>query len=99
MTDDIRQSLTRLEQTSTADLKAAEGELTTLLTALRKEVEAQTGVLNNADSTHPAYNAAASDLVGLLQLTQAAVDAKAEVGKLTTAAGKAIQRVLKKAPK
>jgi hypothetical protein len=99
MTDDIRQSLTRLEQIAAADLKATEEELTTLLVALRKEVEAQTGVLNSADSTHPAYNAAASDLVGLLQLTQAVVDAKTEVGKLTTAAGKAVQRVLKKAPK
>jgi hypothetical protein len=99
MTDDIRQSLARLEQVPPADLNAAEGELTTLLTALRKEVETQTGVLNSADSTHPAYSTAASDLVGLLQLTQAAVDAKTEVGKVATAAGKAVQRVLKKIPK
>jgi hypothetical protein len=99
MTDDIRQSLTRLEQVPPTDLKPAEGELTTLLAALRKEVETQTNVLNSADSTHPAYSAAASDLVALLQLTQAAVDAKAEVGKLAIAAGKAMQRVLKKVPK
>ena len=99
MTDDIRQSLARLERVPPADLNAAGGELTILLTALRNEVEAQTGVLNGADSTHPAYSAAASDLVGLLQLTQTAVDAKTEVGKLATAAGRTVQKVLKKAPK
>jgi hypothetical protein len=36
--------------------------------------------------------------VGLLQLTQAAVDAKTEAGKLATAASKSVGRVLKKAP-
>ena len=90
MNNDIRESLARLEQISARRSEGGRGELTTLLTALRKEVEAQTGVLNTADSTHPAYSAAASDLVGLLQLTQAAVDAKTELGKLTAAAGKAV---------
>ena len=99
MTDDIRQSLSRLGQVNPADLDAASAELTSLVTALLTEVETRTGVVNTADSTDPAYSAAASDLVGLLQLTQAAVDAKTEVGKLTAAAGKAVQRVLKKAPK
>jgi hypothetical protein len=99
MTNDIRESLARLKQLRITDLGATDDELTILVTALRKEVETQTGVVNTADSINPAYTAAASDLVGLLQLSQAAVDAKAELGKLAGAAGKAIGRVLKKAPK
>ena len=99
MNNDIRESLARLGQTRLADLDATDNELTVLLSALRKEVEAQTGALNSADSTDPAYSAAANDLVGLLQLSQAAVDSKTELGKLATAANKAVQRVLKKAPK
>ena len=63
MTDDIRQSLSRLGQINPADLDAA------------------------------------SDLVGLLQLTQTAVDSRAELSKLAGAASKAVGRVLKKAPK
>jgi hypothetical protein len=99
MTTDIRQSLSRLGQINPADLDAASAELTALVTALRKEVETRTGVVNTADSTDPAYSAAASDLMGLLQLTQAAVDSRAELGKLAGAASKAVGRVLKKAPK
>jgi len=99
VTDDIRQSLSRLGQANPADLDAASAELTALLATLRKEVENRTGVVNTADSTDPAYGAAASDLVGLLQLTQAAVDSRTELGKLASAASKAVGRVLKKAPK
>jgi len=99
MNSDIRESLVRLKQLRIADLAATDDELAILVTALRKEVETQTGVVNTADSTDPAYSTAASDLVGLLQLTQVAVDAKTELGKLTTAAGKIVSRVLKKAPK
>ena len=99
MNNDIRQSLSRLGQINPADLDTASAELTTLLAALRKEVETKTSVVNAADSTDPAYSAAASDLVGLLQLTQAAVDSRAELGKLASAASKAVGRVLKKAPK
>ena len=99
MNSDIRESLVRLKQLRIADLAATDDELAILVTALRKEVETQTGVVNTADSTDPAYSTAASDLVGLLQLTQVAVDAKTELGKLAVAAGKAVGRVLKKAPK
>ena len=99
MNSDIRESLGRLGQVRIADLAGIDNELTILLTALRKEVETQTSVVNTADSTDPAYSTAAADLVGLLQLTQAAVDAKNELGKLAAAAGKAVSRVLKKAPK
>ena len=99
MTDDIRQSLARLEQIRLADLAAADSELTVLLTTLHKEVETRTNVLNTTDSTAPAYNTASSDLVGLLQLTKAVVDTKTELGKLALAAGKALQRVFKKATK
>ena len=99
MNSDIRESLARLKQLRIADLAATDNELTVLVTALRKEVETQTGVVNSADSTDPAYSTAASDLVGLLQLTQAAVDAKTELGKLAAAASKAVGRVLKKEPK
>lgn len=96
--NDIRESLSRLGQINPADLGAASTELTTLLAELRKEVETQTNVVNAADSADPAYSSAASDLVGLLQLTQVAVDSKTELGKLAMAAGKAMSRVLKKAP-
>ncbi len=99
MNNDIRESLARLETVPPTDLTAAGEELTTLLAALRTEVETQTGVLNAADSTHPTYSTAANDLVGLLQLTQAAAASRTELGKLATAAGKAVQRVLKKTPK
>ena len=99
MNNDIRESLTRLEQIKAADLGGTDHELATLQTALRKEVEAQTGVVNATDSSDPIYSTAASDLVGLLQLTQAAADARAELTKLVYSAGKAISRVLKKAPK
>ena len=99
MNNDIRESLTRLAQLNVPDLTGTGDELETLLAALRKEVEAKTAVVNTADASDPAYNAAASDVVILLQLTQGAVDAKAELGKLELAAGKAVSRVLKKAPK
>ena len=99
MNNDIRESLTRLGQLKVPDLTGTSDELETLLAALRKEVEAKTAVVNTADASDPAYNAAASNVVMLLQLTQTAVDAKAELGKLMLAAGKAVSRVLKKAPK
>jgi len=99
MNNDIRESLSRLERLNAADLDTASAELTTLLGALRKEVETQTSVVNAADSTDPAYSTAASNLVGLLQLTQAAVDSRTELGKLANAASKAVGRVFKKTPK
>jgi len=99
VTDNIRQSLNRLGQINPADLDTASAELTSLVTALRKEVETRTGMVNTADLTDPAYSTAASDLVGLLQLTQAAVDGRTELGKLACAASTAVGRVLKKAPK
>ncbi len=99
MNSDIRESLDRLGQVPSTDLAGIDNELTTLLTALRKEVENQTGVVNTADSTDPAYSAAASDLVVLLQLSQAAADSKAELSRLAVSAGKAVGRVTKKAPK
>ena len=99
MNADIRESLGRLGQVPAADLAGIDRELTTLLAALRKEVETQTSVVNTADSTDPAYSAAANDLVGVLQLTQAAADSKKELDKLVYSAGKIIGRVMKKAPK
>ena len=99
MNNDIRESLARLKQLRIADLAGTDDELTVLLAALRKEVETQTSVLNSADSADPAYSTAANGLVDLLQLTQAAATSKTELGKLAMAAGKAVQRVLKKAPK
>ena len=41
MTDDIRASLARLKEIPTTNLDAANGELTTLLTGLRKEIESR----------------------------------------------------------
>ena len=99
MNKDIRESISHLGQLRTVDLAATDNELTVLLSALRKEVETQTSVVNTADSSDPAYIAASNDLVGLLQLSQAVVDAKAELGKLAGAVTKAVGRVLKKAPK
>jgi hypothetical protein len=57
MNSDIRESLGRLGQARNADLAGIDNELTILLTALRKEVETQTSVVNTADSTDPAYTA------------------------------------------
>lgn len=94
MTNDIRQSLSRLGQINPADLDAASAELTALVTALRKEVETRTGVVNTADSTDPAYSSAASDLLGLLQLTQAAVDSRTELGKLAGAGAVSLMRAI-----
>ena len=99
MNNDIRESINRLGQIKAADLGDIDHELATLQTVLRKEIETQTGVVNSADSTDPAYHAAASDLVGLLQLAQAATDTRKELDKLVFSAGKAVSRVLKKAPK
>jgi hypothetical protein len=99
MNNDIRQSLARLKDIPPADLNAADGELTILLTALRKEVELQTGVLNNTDPAQAAYTVAADDLTALLQLTSAVIHTKAELGRLATTAEKAVQRVWKKVPK
>jgi len=99
MNNDIRQSLARLKQVPPADLNAADGELTILLTALRKEVESQTGVLNNTEPTHESYSATADDLTALLQLTNAVIHTKAELGKLATTAEKTMQRVWKRVPK
>jgi hypothetical protein len=99
MNNDIRQSLARLEQIPPAELNATDGELTVLLTALRKEVESQTGVLNNADPAHATYTVAADDLTALLQLTNTVIHTKAELAKLVTAAEKTMQRVWKRVPK
>jgi len=99
MTNDIRESLARLEQIKAADLGDIDHELATLETLLRKEIETQTGVVNTAESRDPAYSAAASGLLVLLQLAQAATDTRKELDKLVLSAGKAVSRVLKKAPK
>jgi len=99
MTNDIRESLARLQQLSPVKLDEADAELSTLLSALREDVKAHTLLVAEADPMNPAYAGDAADLAALLELTSAVVAAKTEVGKLTTAAGKAIQRVLKKAPK
>lgn len=99
MNNDIRESLARLEQIKPADVGGIDNELATLQTAVRKEIETQTSVVNTADLTDPAYSIAANDLVGLLQLSQAAADGRAEVTKLVYVAGKVMGRVLKKAPK
>jgi len=99
MNSDIRESLDRLDQIEAADLGGIDQELATLQTLLRKEIETQTSVVNTADTTDPAYSASTSDLVVLLQLSQAAADSKAELCRLAVSAGKAVSRVLKKAPK
>ncbi len=99
MNNEIRESIGRLNQLRVGDLAGTHGELTTLLAALRKETEAKSTVVNTADSTDPAYSIAASNLVELLQLTQAAVDANAKLQKLMVSAGEAVSRVLKKVPK
>lgn len=99
MTNEIRESLTRLEQALVSDLKGAGTELQTLITAVRKETEAKGVVLRTADSGDPSYLAASDGLVELLQLNQAAVAASTKIERLAVAAGKAVSRVLKKAPK
>lgn len=81
MNNDIRESINRLGQIKAADLGDIDHELAALQTVLRKEIETQTGVVNSADSTDPAYHAAASDLVGLLQLAQAATDTRKELDR------------------
>ena len=98
MTDDIRASLARLKEIPTASLDAANGELTTLLTGLRKEIESRRGALHGPDVTHTAFSVAADDLTTLLQLANAVIQTKGELGKLEMAAGKAIQRLWKKVP-
>jgi len=99
MNNEIRESIDRLAQTKAADMSSIDHELDTLQTALRKEIETQTGVVNTADSTDPLYRTASNDLVGLLQLAEAAADSREELTRLTFSAGKAIARVTKKAPK
>jgi hypothetical protein len=49
--------------------------------------------------THTEFSVAADDLTALLQLANAVIQTKTELGKLETAATKAIQRMWKKAPK
>jgi hypothetical protein len=99
MTNEIRESITRLEALSPANLEATEAELTTLVAATQKEVTAQSNVLGGTGRTHDAYSMAAGYLVALLQLSQAAIEATAELNKLNVAAKKAVAKVLKKAPK
>ena len=99
MTNDIRQSLDRLQQLAPACLHETSEELTTLIAALRADVNAQSNVLQDADTTHAAYSVAASDVVALLQLTQTAIEAKTELGKLSAAASKTMQKLWKKVPK
>ena len=48
--------------------------------------------------THTAFSVAADDLTTLLQLANAVIQTKGELGKLETAATKAIQRLWKKVP-
>jgi hypothetical protein len=99
MNNDIRESLARLTQIPPTSLDAANGELTTLLGALRKEIESRSGALHGPEVTHTAFTVAADDLTVLLQLANVVIQTKTELGKLETAATKAIQRVWKKAPK
>jgi hypothetical protein len=99
MTNEIRESLARLGQLLVSDLKGTGAELQTLIAAIRQETEAQSEVLRTADSGDPAYLAASTGLMELLQLNQTAVTANAEIDRLTLAAGKAVSRVLKKALK
>lgn len=99
MNNEIRESINRLGQIKAADLGDIDHELATLETLLRKEIETQTGVVNAAESRDPAYSTAASGLVAMLQLAQAATDSRKELDKLVFAAGKAVARVTKKAPK
>jgi len=99
MTDAINQSLARLEKIPPTQLDETQGELTTLLCALRIEIDAQSGLLNAADTTQPAYRTVAVDLVDLLQLIQTTIAAQNELGKLATAAAKTMQKVWKKVPK
>ena len=48
--------------------------------------------------THTAFSTAADELTTHLQLANAVIQAKAELGKLQVAAGKALQRLWKKVP-
>jgi len=98
MTDDIRASLARLKEIPTTDLDAANGELTTLLIGLRNEIESRSGALHGPDVSHTAFSAAADELTTHLQLANAVIQAKGELGKLQIAAGKALQRLWKKVP-
>lgn len=99
MNSEIRESLGRLGQIKPADLGGTDHELATLQTLLRKEIETQTGIVNAADTSEPAYATASSELVVLLQMAQAANESRREMDKLVLSAGKAVSRVLKKAPK
>lgn len=99
MTNAISQSIARLEALSAANLDAAEVELTALVAAIQNGIAAQSGVLSEANQLHGIYSAAAGDLVVLLQLSQAAIEANAELSKLSAAAKKAVAKVLKKALK
>mgnify|MGYP000713562100 CR=1 FL=1 len=99
MTNEIRESLSRLGQVLVSDLKGTGAELQTLIAAIRKEVEARGEAMKTAGSGDPIYLSAGNDLVELLQLNQAAVAANAEIDRLVLAAGKAVSRVLKKTPK
>jgi hypothetical protein len=99
MNNDIRESSARLSEIKPADMGGTDHELATLQTVLRKEIEAQTAVVNATASSDPTYSAVSNDLVSLLQLAPATADARAELTKLTYAAGKAVARVTKKAPK
>ncbi len=99
MNNEIRESIDRLAQIKIADMSSLDGELATLQTVLHKEIEAKTALVNTAEPTDSAYRTAANDLVVLLQLAEAAADTRDELTKLTHSAGKAVSRVLKKAPK
>lgn len=97
--NEVRESLARINTLLISDLKGTSDELRTLIAAIRKETDAKSEVLRTADSGDQAYIAASNGLVELLQLNQAAVAANAEIDRLCLAAGKAVAKVMKKAPK
>ena len=97
--NEVRESLARINTLLISDLKGTSDELRTLIAAIRKESDAKSEVLRTADSGDPAYIAASNGLVELLQLNQAAVAANSEIDRLCLAAGKAVAKVMKKAPK
>ena len=99
MTNDIRESLDRLQQLAPACLHETSEELTTLIAALRAGRERPEQRLAGRRHDHAAYSVAASDVVALLQLTQTAIEAKTELGKLSAAAGKAMQKLCEEGPK
>ena len=70
--------------------------MTTLLTGLRKEIESRSGALHGPDVCTWCSARPPTNLTTHLQLANAVIQAKGELGKLQIAAGKALQRLWKK---